>query len=245
MPVTSQFWMMSTPRRVGAAGVAPGHGVVPGGAAAPLQGGAQHRVAQVVEVERRAERLGLRRRQPLIVDAVEPVGVDVALGDLHVVDGVREHHHAARAEHDVVVQLLAQPLPELERVVVEGGTLVVEVVRAADRGVAPGVAAAEPAALEHGDVGDPVLLGEVVGGGEPMPAGADDHHVVGRLRLRAAPRRLPVAVAGERVAGQREDRVALHASLFAGRGVRGGPVPTRAACPSATTRGRLRPGDVR
>ena len=33
--------------RVGAAGIAPGHGIVARGAAAPLQGRAEHRVAQV------------------------------------------------------------------------------------------------------------------------------------------------------------------------------------------------------
>ena len=55
-----------------------------GGAAAALEGGAQHRIAQF-EVERRAERFGLGR-QPFVVDAVEAVGVDVALRALHVVD---------------------------------------------------------------------------------------------------------------------------------------------------------------
>ena len=47
-------------------------------------------------------------RQPLVVDAGGAVGVDVALGHLHVVHGVREHHHAARGEHDVVVEHLRQ-----------------------------------------------------------------------------------------------------------------------------------------
>jgi hypothetical protein len=34
-----------------------------------------------------------------IVDAVEPVGMDMALEDLHVMDIVRQHHHAALAEY--------------------------------------------------------------------------------------------------------------------------------------------------
>src|SRR5262249_37195464 len=53
----------------------------------------------------------------------------------------------------------------------------------------------QPAALEHGDVRDAVLGGEVVGRGQPVAAGAHDDHVVGRLRLRGAPE--PVGVLGE------------------------------------------------
>jgi hypothetical protein len=53
---------------------------VPRRAAAPLQRRADDRIAQVRrDVERRAELLRLLRRQPLVVDAGEPVGVDVAL----------------------------------------------------------------------------------------------------------------------------------------------------------------------
>jgi transcriptional regulator GlxA family with amidase domain len=63
-------------------------------------------------------------------------------------------------------------------VVVEPRALVIEIVRADDGGVAPGVAAAEPALVDHRDVGDPVLLGEIVGGAEPVAAGADDDDVV-------------------------------------------------------------------
>ncbi len=197
---------------IGRTGVAPGHGVVPGRAAAALEGGTQHRVAHLrPQRERRAEGLGLLGTQPVIVDAVQPVGVDVALCTLHVVHGVRQHHHAARAEHDIVVEVVRQPFPELQRVVVEGGTLVVEIVRAADGGVAPGIAAAEPALLQHGHVGDLVDLRQVVGGGEPMAARTDDDDVVGGPWLRAPPRGLPLLVPAERVPGQGEDRIALHA----------------------------------
>jgi hypothetical protein len=145
--------------RIGRAGIAPGHRVVAGGAAAPLQGRAHDRVAQALgDVERRAEFLGLFRRQPLVVDAVEAVGVDVALEALHVVHVVGEHHHPAGRIHDVVVQLPGHGLPELEGVLVDGRALVVEIVRPDDGGVAAGVAAAEPALLKHGDVRTPCSL---------------------------------------------------------------------------------------
>src|SRR3546814_888724 len=93
--------------------------------------------------------------------------------------------------------VLRQPLPQLHRVLVEVGVGGQQVVGAHDGGVASDVAAAEPALLQHGDVGDAVVLGEVVGGGEPMPAAADDDCVVGRLGRRRAPYALPPAVAGE------------------------------------------------
>ena len=79
-------------QRVGGARIAPGDRIVARGAAAALQGGAEHRVADVANVQRRAEGLGLLGRQPLVVDAGGAVGVHVALEDLHVVHGVREHH---------------------------------------------------------------------------------------------------------------------------------------------------------
>jgi hypothetical protein len=59
---------------------------VPGDAAAALQRCADHGEAGVGrDVERRAERLGLLGREPLVVDAVQPVRVDVPLEALLVV----------------------------------------------------------------------------------------------------------------------------------------------------------------
>src|SRR3954466_4626225 len=86
-----------------------------------------------------------------------------------------------------------------------------QVVRAHDGGVAAGVAAAQPAALEHRDVADAVLLRQVIGGGEAVAAAADDDDVVRRLRLGRAPVRRPVGMAAPRLAQQRERREALHA----------------------------------
>ena len=54
----------------------------------------------------------------------------------------------------------------------------------------PTLPRAEPALLQHRDVADPVLLGEIEGGRQPVPAAADDHDVVGGLRLGIAPHRL-------------------------------------------------------
>ena len=184
------------PERIGGARVAPGDRIVARGAAAALQRRAQHRVADVANVQRRAEGLGLLGRQPLVVDAGGTVGVDVALEHLRVVHRVREHHDPAGGEHDVVVEHLREVLPQLHRVVVERGALIEQVVRADDRGVAAGVAAADPAFFEHRDVGEAVLGGQIVGRSQPVAAAADDDGVVGALGLRTAPLRLPAALAG-------------------------------------------------
>ena len=122
--------------------------------------------------------------EPLVVDAVAAVGMDMALEHLDVVHRVRQHHHAARREHDVVVQFLREVFPQLERMVVERGAFVEQVVGADDGGVAPGVAAADPALLEHRDVRETVFLGEIVRGSQAMPAAADDDGIVARLGLR-------------------------------------------------------------
>ena len=47
IPLTSQFWIMSTPRAEAAARIAPRDGIVTRRAAAALQGGADDRIADV------------------------------------------------------------------------------------------------------------------------------------------------------------------------------------------------------
>ena len=62
-------------------GIAPGHRIMPRRPAPALQRRAQHRVAHaLVEAQRRAIRLRLLRRQPVIVDAGQLVRVHVPLG---------------------------------------------------------------------------------------------------------------------------------------------------------------------
>jgi hypothetical protein len=174
-----------------------------------LQRGAQDRVAAVrPQIDDRAELLHLAGVQQFGIDVVQAVRVDPSRQFAQVVLVVGQVQDAALAEHDVVVQLLAHGFPELEGVLVKGGAFVPQIVRAHDGGVAPGVAAAQPAALEHGDVGDLVFLGEIVGGGEAVPAAADDDHVVGRLGLRRAPGRGPVLMVRERVSQQAENGIA-------------------------------------
>jgi hypothetical protein len=115
------------------------------------------------------------------VDAVEAVGADPTLGITDVLQGVAQVVDAALGEHHVVVQVLGQAFPQFHRVFVQVRRLVPQVVGTNDGGVARGVTAAQPAFFDHGHVGDAVLLGQVVGGRQTMPATADDDHVVDLL----------------------------------------------------------------
>ncbi len=184
---------------VGRAGIAPGHRVVPHRAAARLQQPAADRKARIVEIDERHQRAHLLAVEQLGIDAVQPHGVAAPRIGVALRVGVEQVQHAALADHGVVVEVLLEPLPQLHRPFVERQVAGQQIVGADDGGVAPDIAGADIALLDHRDIGDAVLLGEIMGGGEPMPAAADDHHVVVRLRLRLAPDRLPVAVAGDRV----------------------------------------------
>src|SRR5690606_426036 len=123
---------------------------------------------------------------------------------------VGEVQDAALREHDVVVEVVGQPLPQLHRMLVEARVLRQQIVRAHDGGVAADIAGAEPPLFENGDIGQAVLLGKVIGGRKPVATSADDHHVVDRLRLGLAPRGLPVAIAGKAVLEKREDGIFSH-----------------------------------
>ncbi len=185
------------------AGIAPGDGVMPRHAAAALQGRAEDRVADVGrDVQDRAEVLRLFGRQPFIVDAGQAVGMNVPLEHLHVVDVMGQHHAAPRRIHDVVVQHLRQVLPQVQGVIIERLALFPKIVRADDRGVAPGIAAADPAFLDDRDVPHAVLGRHVIGGREAMSAPADDHGIVGGLRLGVAPLLRPAGVTGEALADE-------------------------------------------
>ena len=121
-------------------------------------------------------------------------------------------HDPARREHHVEVEILAQARPHLEREVVQVGRFVAQIVGANDGRVATRVAAAQVALFDHRDVPDPMHLGEVVRGGEPMAATAYDDRVVALLGCRVAPRPLPGLVVAATVLDEREQGVLFHGS---------------------------------
>ena len=193
-------------------GIAPDDRVVARGAAAALQQAALDREPRIVEIEERQHGPHLLPVEQLGIDAVKPHGVAAAGIGVTLRVGVVEVEDAALADHRVVVQVLLQPLPQLHRPFVEGDVAGKQVVGADDRGVAAGIARSDPAFLQHRDVADAVLLGEIVGGRQPMPAAADDHDVVGGLGRGVAPGRLPELLAREGVGQDGKERV-MHGPL--------------------------------
>ena len=137
------------------------------------------------------------RRDQFGLHALQRVGVDGAQVAAHLVMGLAQHQQAAGAEHDVVVQVLAQRLVQAAGLFVDRGRGVLQVVRADDRGVAAGVAAAEPALFDDRDIGDAVVLAKVVGGGKAVAPGADDDRVIGGFRFRRGPGAFPAHVVAE------------------------------------------------
>ncbi len=150
------------------------------------------------------------RRQPFIVDAIEAVGIDMALEGLLVMHIVRQHHHAARRIHDVVVQILAQAFPQFEGMLVHIHALFIEIVRADDGGVAAGIAAAEPALFQNGNVGDAMFLGQIISGTETMAAATDDDDVIFLARLGRRPLGIPSLVGPHCLASHGKNRKFAH-----------------------------------
>ncbi len=106
--------------RIRRARESPRNRVVPRNAGAALQGGAEYRVTRI----RRGIDEGNRLRDLFGIDyfgidTVQTVGVDAAFDVAHVLQRMTQVVHAALAEHDVVVEVLAQALPELHGMLVE------------------------------------------------------------------------------------------------------------------------------
>src|SRR5699024_3149650 len=176
--------------------------IVLGDAGPRLEGRSHDRVAQVVaDVDDRADLLDLGRVEPFGVDAVECVRVHPPLRIAHVLEGVGEVEHAALGEQEVVVEFVRQLFPELEGGLVDRRRFVPEVVRADDRRVPGHVSPGQPAALDDRDVPHPVVLRQVVGGGQAVSAAAADDVFVGLLRFGVVPQE--VGVFGQEVSHQR------------------------------------------
>ena len=131
---------------VGAAREGPRDVVVLRDAAARLVRRAEHGVADVAAgLDDRAELLDAVGVEPLRVDAAEAVRVTRRRLSRTSWRLCARFRTPRWLKQEVVVELLLQPLPELQRVLVDRRALVPEVVRADDRRVAAHVAAAEPA----------------------------------------------------------------------------------------------------
>ena len=197
---------------VGAARIAPGHRIMAHRAAAPLQEAALDRESAHCRnrgtgyISRTASRSSSSASTPSMRMALPRRAKASRCGSVWT-----EVEDAALRDHGVEVEVLLEALPQLHRPFVEGIVAGQQVVGADDRGVAPDVAGAEPALFQHRDIGEAMLLGEVIGGRQAMPAAADDDDVVFLLRLGLAPGRRPVLVAGQRrSSGARRRSISCH-----------------------------------
>ena len=195
--------------RAGGAREAPGDRIVACGASPSLQQSAGNGVV-AVEIDEGDDIFHLLGRQELGIDPVQVVCVAAAPDLVHLVLAVGQEHQTALREHQIEVELLAEPLPQPHGVLVESRRFIGEVVGADDRRVAAGVAAPDPALLQHSDIVDAVLPGEVVGGCKAVTAADDDDDVVAWPGRGIAPRRSPASVGAEAAPQEAEDRVALH-----------------------------------
>jgi hypothetical protein len=100
---------------------------------------------------------------------------------------VGEVEHAALAELHVERKVVLQPLPQLQRMLVDRGGLVPQIVRPDDGGVPRHVPPGQPSLLDDAHVGDAVAAGEVVGGREAMASAADDDHLIRAFGLGGPP----------------------------------------------------------
>ena len=164
---------------VGAAPVAPGNGVMSGDRAGRMvEGPHDRRVTAAAQIHMRtglADGVGANQ---FAVDAEVLVDLGTPAHGPHRGIGMSKREVPARGVEEVEVEVLSEVLPQAHRLVVEGNALGREVVRPDDRGVAPGVAAAEIAAVEHRDIRHPVVACKIVGTCKAMPAGTDDDRVV-------------------------------------------------------------------
>ena len=167
---------------------------MPGRPAPPLQQPAIDRKPRVIDVDQGTEGTDLLAVQDLGIDSAQHHGVPTPGRRITRAIGMEQVQDPALADHRVVIQVLLQPFPQLQRPFIEMMILRHHVVGAHDRGVAPRIAHADQAALQHGDIGEAMLLGQIVGSGQPVAAAADDDHIIGSLGVRIAPRRRPTLI---------------------------------------------------
>ena len=187
-------------------GEPPGNGVVTGNTRARLERRTHDRVAQRCRrVHDRHHFLDLCRIQNHAINTIEPVGVHAAIDVPHVLQGMPHIHYTSLAEHGVVVQVLRQALPQLQRFFVEVSSVVPQVVGPHDGGVARRIAATQPASFNHGDIAHAMLFGQVIGCCQTMPTSTNDDGIVTALRRGTAPLLLPVLVIRHGIAGKRKN----------------------------------------
>ena len=178
------------------------------GAAAALQERPDHReTPRELRLKFAREARKTPRIEELGVNAGKAHGIAAARERGHIAIGVRQIDDAARAVHDVVVQIPRECLPAPQRILIEVVVLRQEVIRADDRGIAPDIAVTEQALLEDGHPLDAMISRQMVGRCQAMPAGSDDDYVVGIAEPRPGPKGPPIGIACQAGTQQRPSRI--------------------------------------
>ena len=100
--------------------------------------------------------------------------------------GMRQRQLAPLRIHDVEIKFIRQPLIKLHRLGIKANPRGGEVIGANDRCIACCVAAAQVGLLEHRNIRDAVILGEVIRGRHAVSPATDNHHVIVRLEISGA-----------------------------------------------------------
>jgi hypothetical protein len=151
----------------------------------------------------RVVRIGLqrhRRHEPLNLLGEDDAAVD-AQNLIHLrafaqaVDAairMRQRQVAMLGEHHVEIEVAGELFVELHALLVERDALGGSIVGPDDRRVASAGAAAKVALVQHRHIGDAVVFRQVVGGREPVNAGADNGDLVRRFERAPPPHALAV-----------------------------------------------------
>ena len=122
--------------------------------------------------------------------------------------GVDQVHDAALADHGIVVEVLLQPFPQLQRKFIKWLIAIQQIVGADNGGVAPHIASAQIALFQHRNACLIELTRQIIGRGQTMPATADDNVVIFSLRHRITPDGLPALVPSQCFNDDPETRIA-------------------------------------
>ena len=119
-------------------------------------------------------------------------------------------YNAARGKHDIVVQVMRQPFPQLERMLVEWQCPVQHVVGANQRCIPADIAGTYEVFLQHRHIRDAMMFGKIMCGCKPMPATADNDNVICGFRIRLSPGWSPSGLPVQRIFCQAQNRIISH-----------------------------------
>ncbi len=174
-----------------ALGQPPDHCVVADDAAGGMIHPAEDGVpGPVGDVQGRDQFLALLGIEELALDAVELGRGHVEAHGLEGGFAVGQVEVAAVVEHQVEVEFPGQDRPEVEGLLVERDVLLGPLVGPDDGGVPSRAAETDVVLLDDGHVGDAVVPGQEIGGGQPVQSAADDDRIVCGFHGRPGPESL-------------------------------------------------------